>query len=62
MTLEHHEQERHRLIEAIKDRDVPVPLDRLDAARDLPVAEAVSRLVDYSHPYYWAPFIYVGAM
>jgi CHAT domain-containing protein/tetratricopeptide (TPR) repeat protein len=59
LTAEQHEDERDRLLTAVKDKQPPA--DWGDATRDLLAAEAVSREVDYSHPYYWAPFIYVGA-
>ena len=30
------------------------------AARDVRVPEAMERSKDYSHPYFWAPFILIG--
>ena len=61
LTPQQHEHERDMLIHAVKNAEGSQLSDDKYVTRDLPEAEALSRQVGYSHPYYWAPFIYVGA-
>jgi CHAT domain-containing protein len=61
LTPQQHEHEREMLIHAVKDSESSESSDQKNATRDLLAAEAVSSEVDYSHPYFWAPFVYVGA-
>lgn len=61
LTPQQHEEERNRLIHALQDIELSEHSDRGRTTRDFPAVEGVSKNVDYSHPYYWAPFIYVGA-
>jgi CHAT domain-containing protein len=61
LTPEQYDHERQRLVDAVREPESASDGDGRDISRDIPAPEVPTRPVDYSHPYFWAPFIYVGA-
>lgn len=61
MTPQQREHQRDTLIHTLEYGPLSAPLFKDQGVRDIAAAEAMPPSLGYSHPYYWAPFIYVGA-
>jgi len=61
LTAEQREGERNRLVQALDEAGRLQRIGQWNDTRDIPTADVAPEDSGFSHPYFWAPFIYVGA-